>query len=56
MAPKLAIHDLHTISLQGFMNFIDNKLPNVTKSSVDKSFRRLVKKILESTPSNSHVL
>jgi hypothetical protein len=31
------------------MNFVENKLPSVTKSYVDKSLKKLVKNVLEPT-------
>jgi hypothetical protein len=42
MAPMLAHLELHKVIYS--INFVDRRLPRVTKSFIDKSFNKLIKK------------
>ncbi len=44
VATKLAYLELHKVVLRGFKNFINSRFPRVTKSLVNKSLSKLVKK------------
>jgi hypothetical protein len=47
MAPKLAYLELHIVVYLGPINFVERRFPRVTKSFIDKSFNKLVKKCFE---------